>query len=41
MIDVHATVAKSPYLEKLHSRFDLLITGKHVYHAEFESLQPK
>jgi hypothetical protein len=40
MIDVHATVAKNPHLEKLHSRFDLLITGKHVYHAEFESLQP-
>src|SRR5438094_892060 len=41
MKDVHATVAKNPHLEKLHSRFDLLITGKHVYHAEFESLQQK
>jgi uncharacterized protein YbaA (DUF1428 family) len=41
MKDVHATVAKNPHLESLHSRFDLLITGKHVYHAEFESLQPK
>ncbi len=41
MKDVHATVAKNPHLEKFHSRFDLLITGKHVYHAEFESLQQK
>jgi len=41
MKDVHAMVAKNPHLEKLHSRFDLLITGKHVYHAEFESLQQK
>ena len=39
MKDVHATVAKNPHLEKLHSRFDLLISGKQVYHAEFESLQ--
>ena len=41
MRDVHATVAKNPHLEKLHSRFDLLITGKQVYHAEFESAQQK
>jgi len=39
MKEVHAMVAKNPHLEKLHSRFDLLITGKHVYHAEFESSQ--
>ena len=41
MRDVHSTVAKNPHLDKLHSRFDLLITGKQVYHAEFESIQPK
>jgi uncharacterized protein YbaA (DUF1428 family) len=41
MKDVHAQVAKNPDLEKLHSRFDLLISGKHVYHAEFESLRPQ
>jgi len=34
-------VAKNPDLEKLHSRFDLLISGKEVYHAEFESLRPQ
>ncbi len=39
MKEVHATVAKNPNLEKLHSRFDLLIAGKHVYHAEFESVE--
>ncbi len=38
MKEVHSTVAKNPNLEKLHSRFDLLISGKHVYHAEFESI---
>ena len=38
---VHSAVAKNPHLEKLHSRFDLLITGKQVYHAEFESILPK
>ena len=36
---VHSTVAKNPDLEKLHSRFDLLISGNHVYHAEFESVE--
>src|SRR6266550_601967 len=36
MKDVHSQVAKNPDLEKLHSRFDLLISGKEVYHAEFE-----
>jgi hypothetical protein len=41
MKDVHGMVAKNSHLDKLHSRFDLLITGKHVYHAEFESLPPK
>jgi len=41
MKDVHSTVSKNPHLEKLHSRFDLLITGKQVYHAEFESIQQK
>jgi len=41
MRDVHSAVSKSPHLEKLHSRFDLLITGKQVYHAEFESIQQK
>ncbi len=40
MKDVHAIVARNPHLEKLHSRFDLLITGKQVYHAEFESILP-
>jgi len=40
MKNVHALVAKNPNLEKLHSRFDLLISGKQVYHGEFESLQP-
>lgn len=41
MREVHSAVAKNPHLEKLHSRFDLLITGKQVYHAEFESIQQK
>jgi len=41
MIDVHSAVSKNPHLEKLHSRFDLLITGKQVYYAEFESVQQK
>lgn len=41
MKEVHSQVAKSPDLEKLHSRFDLLITGKQVYHAEFESMRPQ
>jgi hypothetical protein len=41
MKNVHSAVAKNPHLEKLHSRFDLLITGKQVYHAEFESVQQK
>ncbi|HMB67429.1 MAG TPA: DUF1428 family protein [Candidatus Bathyarchaeia archaeon] len=41
MRDVHSAVSKNPHLEKLHSRFDLLITGKQVYHAEFESIQQK
>ncbi len=40
MKDVHAIVARNPHLEKLHSRFDMLISGKQVYHAEFESLLP-
>ncbi len=40
MKDVHAIVARNSHLEKLHSRFDMLISGKQVYHAEFESLQP-
>ncbi len=40
MKDVHVIVARNPHLEKLHSRFDMLISGKQVYHAEFESLQP-
>ncbi len=39
MKDVHGIVAKNPDLEMLHSRFDLLISGRQVYHAEFESLQ--
>src|SRR6058998_263712 len=30
MKNVHALVAKNPNLEKLHSRFDLLISGKQV-----------
>ena len=38
MKDVHVTVAKNSHLEKLHSRFDMLISGKQVFHAEFESL---
>ena len=38
MKEVHSAVAKNPDLEKLHSRFDLLISGKQVYHAEFESI---
>jgi Protein of unknown function (DUF1428) len=41
MRDVHLAVSKNPHLDKLHSRFDLLITGKQVYHAEFESTQQK
>src|SRR5438128_3498892 len=41
MKEVHSQVAKNPDLEKLHSRFDLLISGKQVYHAEFESLRPQ
>ncbi len=39
MKEVHSAVAKNPNLERLHSRFDLLISGKQVYHGEFESLQ--
>lgn len=39
MKEVHSLVSKNPDLERLHSRFDLLISGKQVYHAEFESLQ--
>ncbi len=39
MKEVHAIVAKNANLERLHSRFDLLISGRQVYHAEFESLQ--
>ena len=38
MKDVHGKVAKNPDLERLHSRFDMLISGKQVYHAEFESV---
>jgi len=38
MKDVHSVVARNADLERLHSRFDLLISGRHVYHAEFESL---
>lgn len=38
MKEVHSVVSKNPDLDKLHSRFDLLISGKQVYHAEFESL---
>lgn len=39
MKDVHALVEKDARLEMLHSRFDLLITSKQVYHAEFELVQ--
>ncbi len=39
MKEVHSQVAKNPDLMRLHSRFDLLISGRQVYHAEFESLQ--
>ena len=39
MKDVHAIVEKNPRLEMLHSRFDLLISGKQVYQAEFELIQ--
>lgn len=39
MKDVHSVVEKNPRLEMLHSRFDLLITAKQVYHAEFELVQ--
>jgi len=35
MQHVHDVVAKNPRLDVLHSRFDLLITGKQVYHAEY------
>jgi len=38
MKDVHAKVAKNEDLERHHSRFDMLISGKQVYHAEFESI---
>ncbi len=38
MKEVHGKVAKNPDLERLHSRFDMLISGKQVYHAEFESV---
>lgn len=41
MKEVHSMVAKNPDLEHLHSRFDLLISGKQVYHAEFESLNAR
>ena len=41
MKDVHSLVAKNPDLERLHSRFDLLISGKQVYHAEFESFNAR
>lgn len=41
MKEVHSMVAKNPDLENLHSRFDLLISGKQVYHAEFESLNAR
>ena len=41
MKEVHSLVAKNPDLERLHSRFDLLISGKQVYHAEFESLNAR
>ncbi len=39
MEEVHSSVAKDPDLDRLHSRFDLLISGKQVYHAEFESVK--
>ncbi len=39
MKEVHSIVAKNPDLERLHSRFDLLISGNQVYHAEFESVR--
>lgn len=38
MKDVHSRVSKNPNLEKLHFRFDMLISGRQVYHAEFESV---
>ena len=41
MKEVHSIVSKNPDLDKLHSRFDLLISGKQVYHAEFESIHDK
>jgi hypothetical protein len=41
MKEVHSIVSKNPDLDKLHSRFDLLISGKQVYHAEFESVHVK
>jgi len=41
MQEVHDVVAKNPRLEQLHSRFDLLITGKQVYHAEFVDAKHK
>lgn len=41
MRHVHDIVAKNPRLEQLHSRFDLLINGKQVYHAEFIDAKPK
>lgn len=41
MRHVHDIVAKNPRLEQLHSRFDLLINGKQVYHAEFVDAKPK
>ena len=41
MQHVHDVVAKNPRLDQLHSRFDLLITGKQVYHAEFVDARQK
>ena len=41
MQHVHDVVAKNPRLDQLHSRFDLLITGKQVYHAEFVDAKQK
>ena len=41
MKDVHSVVSRNTNLERLHSRFDLLISGRQVYHAEFESLTPR
>ncbi len=41
MQNVHDIVSKNPRLEILHSRFDLLITGKQVYHAEFVEAKHK